>query len=283
MYTSHRKKKQILIGTIFVILVALFFVGTYYAFIKSPETCFDNKQNQNEQGVDCGGVCAMICEEQIDAQDIKVVETVFVPGGNSRFDAFVRVYNPNDTAGASSFTYKIDLKDASGKVIATRTGESYILPQEKKYIMEMNMETSSTPVSMEVAFSGSTWERFSGYQERPAINIYNKYYGLVNDGVNYGRATGLVANESPYDFRSIIVRVILRDVSGKVLAFNSTELRTMQSKEEREFFLIWPTAFPGTVEKVEMETDADIYHSGNFVRQYFPAGKNQEFTPHSAY
>lgn len=283
MYTSHRKKKRIVIGFVALLLTAAFLAGFYYMFLKSPATCFDAKQNQDEQGIDCGGTCTAVCIEKLDAQDLKVAETAFVPAGGGRYDALVRVYNPNDIAGASAFAYRIDLKDASGKVLASRSGKSYILPQERKYLMEMNLEVSGTPVSLEVVFSDSVWERFSGYQERPNINIYNKYYGLVSDGINYGKASGLVANESPYDFRSIIVRVILRDKAGKVLAFNSTELRTMRSHEEREFPLIWPAAFPGTVEKVEMETDADVYHSDNFIKQYFPAGKNQEFTPPTAY
>lgn len=283
MYTSQRKKRRVLVGAVFITLVALFFTGFYYAFIKGPETCFDNKQNQDEQGIDCGGVCAAVCVEKIEAQDISIIEKAFVPAGQGRYDALVRVYNPNDIAGASAFSYTIELKDASGRVLVSRTGKSYILPQEKKYLMEMNMETGGVPASMEATFSDATWERFSGYQERPNINIYSKYYGLVSDGINYGKASGLVANESQYDFRSIVVRVILRDKAGKVLAFNSTELRTMRSKDEREFQLIWPTAFPGVVEKTEMETDADVYHSDNFLKQYFPAGKNQEFTPPSAY
>lgn len=283
MYASQRKKKRILIGLIAASLMVSFLVGFYYAFLKSPETCFDKKQNQDEQGIDCGGVCAAACVEKIDAQDLDILEKAFVPAGEGRYDALVRVYNPNDIAGASSFVYRIELKDASGRVLSTRSGKSYILPQERKYLMEMNMETGEAPASIDVAFSDEAWERFSGYQERPNINIYNKYYGLVSDGVNYSKASGLVSNESPYDFRSITVRVILRDKAGKVLAFNSTELRTMRSKEEREFPLIWPTAFPGTVEKVEMETDADVYHSDNFLKQYFPAGKNQEFAPPAAY
>ncbi len=283
MYSSSRKKRQIVVGTVFIALVALFFTGFYYAFIKGPETCFDKKQNQDEQDIDCGGVCAAVCVEKIEAQDISIIEKAFVPGGSGRYDALVRVYNPNDMVGASSFVYTIDLKDASGKVLATRTGKSYILPQERKYIMEMGIISSVAPVSVSVLVSDVRWERFSGYQERPQINIYNKRYGLASDSINFSRASGLVSNESPFDFQSVIVRVILRDRDGSVLAFNSTELRTMKSHQEREFILPWPESFPGTVEKTEMEVDADVYHSDNFTKQYFSGGRYQEFAPPTAY
>jgi hypothetical protein len=46
-----RMVRRIIIATVFFVLNALFWTGVYYAFIKAPETCFDMKQNQNEEGV----------------------------------------------------------------------------------------------------------------------------------------------------------------------------------------------------------------------------------------
>ena len=127
------------------------------------------------------------------------------------------------------------------------------------------------------------WARFSGYQEKPSINIYQKRYNKISSGAGFSEAFGLLVNDSPYDFRSIFVRVILRDDDNKPLAFNTTEMRTVKSQEERDFRLVWPSTFLGTVEKMEMEVDADVYHSHNFVRQYLPGGKFQELAPSPAY
>ncbi len=60
-------------------------------------------------------------------------------------------------------------------------------------------------------------------------------------------------------------------------------MRTVQASEERDFRLLWPTAFPGTVTRVEMEAEADVYSTENFIRQYLPGGRFQEFTPASAF
>jgi len=40
----------------------------------------------------------------------------------------------------------------------------------------------------------------------------------------------------------------------------------------RDFRLVWPSAFPGRVENIEMIVDADVYHSENFIKQYFLRG-----------
>lgn len=278
-----RGAKRFVVASAYFVSIVLLGIGTYYAFFKAPETCSDAKQNQDEQGVDCGGVCTAVCEEKVTGENLQLTEVAFVPGGNGRYDVLGKVYNPNDVIGASSFTYMVELKDTAGKVIASRGGKSFILPQESKYVLVLNMESSVPPAAASVRVNETEWARFSGYQEKPAVNIYQKRYDKISSGAGFAEAYGLLSNESPYDFRSVIVKVILRDGEGKPLAFNMTEMRTVQSHEERDFRLVWPSAFPGTVEKVETEVDADVYHSDNFMRQYFPGGRFQEFTPPSAF
>lgn len=278
-----RVNKQWVVAFIYFTIAVFFGVGVYYVFLKPLETCFDGQQNQDEQAIDCGGVCQAVCEENVTGADLEIKEMTFVPGGNGQYDVLGKIYNPNDEIGAVSFAYTADLKDSSGKILASRSGASYILPQENKYIFELGFAAESSPSVVSFQIKEVKWARFSGYQEKPSINIYQKRYNQISSGAGFSEAYGLVSNESPYDFRSIIVKVILRDAEDKPLAFNTTEMRTVKSQEERDFRLVWPSAFPGTVEKVEMEVDADVYHSYNFVRQYLPGGKFQELTPLPAY
>ncbi len=280
---SSRELHRFIIVTIAFTLLVLLGLGVYFAFLKPQETCFDGRQNQDEQGTDCGGICANACVEKIIGVDLERKEVSFVPAGTGSYDVLGQIYNPNDVAGASSFRYVFELKGADGRVLATRSGESYILPQETKYLPAVNVAAPGTVTSVTLVISDVQWERFSGYRERPAVNIYQKRYNQISSGAGFGEAYGLLSNESPYDFRSLSVIVILRDGGGKLLALNTTEMRTVQAGEERDFRLVWPTAFPGTVERVEMTVDADVYHSENFLRQYLPGGRFQEFTPPSAF
>lgn len=278
-----RENKQKFIAIVYFIIAVLLGVGVYYAFIKPPETCFDNKQNQDEAGVDCGGVCQAVCEEKVVGADLELKEAIFAQGGSGEYDVLVKIHNPNDAIGAISFAYTVDLKSGTGETLASRSGTNYILPQENKYIFELNFTPSAAPAKVSLQINEVKWARFSGYQEKPSINIYQKRYNEISSGAGFSEAFGLVVNDSPYDFRSIIVKVILRDANDKPLAFNTTEMRTVKSQEERDFRLVWPKAFPGEVKNVEMEVDADVYHSFNFVRQYLPGGKFQELTPPPAY
>lgn len=269
---SRLFRRLVIIG-IFLSFNALLIGGIYFAFVKKPASCVDGIQNQNEQGIDCGGICTNACIEVVVGRDFETKEIAFVPGGNNRYDVMGKIFNGNDSIGAPSFRYTFQLKDASGQVLATRSGNNYILPQETKTLIEVNLESATPPASATLTMSDVSWERFTGYQEKPAINIYQKRYTPLTTGAGYSGAYGLVSNESPYDFRSLIVKVILRDSAGKPLAFNQTKQDNITAGESRDFTLIWPLPFPGTVERVDMEVDADVYHSQNFERQYFPGGQ----------
>ena len=246
-----------------------------YNILKPDPTCFDGKQNQREEGVDCGGPCQP-CEEEINAQELKVIEEAFVYGGPRKYDVMAKISNPNDQFGSPRFSYKFILKDSAGNNLAEQKGESFILPFETKYLIETNLETQSNPANLEIVITECQWERFFAYKE-PQLNIYHKRYDLISSGAVFGEAFGLLVNESEFDFNTININVILRDSSGKPLSFNSTEMRTITSHEERDFKLVWPISFPGEVQNIEMEAEADVYNSQNFIKSYLKGGEFQEY------
>jgi hypothetical protein len=265
-------------GIIIAIYISLFigFSFLMYQVFKPAPTCTDGKRNQNEAGVDCGGVCGA-CEAMLPAQDLQIGETALVYGGPQQYDVLAEIYNPNDRYGASEFVYTFLVKDAQGAAIATRSGKSFILPRETKHLIEVNLPAMSIGQSVTVDIQEVKWETFSGYRERPSLNVYSKRFDRISSGTGFGEAYGVLANESGFDFQSLIVKVILRDASGKPVALNTTEMRTVPAGERRDFRLVWPTSFPGDVERVDTEVEADVYRSDNFIRQYIPGSPLQGF------
>lgn len=269
--------KRVIIASIFLSFHALIVVGVYFVFFRVAPTCFDAKQNQNEQGIDCGGVCTNACFVKVVAEDLRVEQVSFVLGGlvgeSGQYDVVATLKNPNEVFGASAFSYVLTLKDRDGQVLVSRTGKSAILPRTEKKLMELNLETTGAPVSATLEIVEVTWERSTGYREQPKVSIYQKRYEQVTAGFGFGKAYGRLSNESPYDFRSISVYVTLYDSAGKLLALNKTRQDTIKSGESRDFELVWPTPFSGIVDRVDMEIDADVYNSENFVKQYFPGSR----------
>ncbi len=270
MKESERNKKRIII--IIVYLLLFFLAGLLFYYWLSPApTCFDGKKNQRETEVDCGGPCAA-CQEKPQTKDLVVREKHFVHGGQNKFDVIAKVFNPNNRYGAAVFSYVFVLKGGQGNVLAEKSGRGFILPAETKYIIESNLEANETPVSAEFSITNERWQEFEGY-ETLRLNVYNKRYDLISGGIGYGEAYGLLRNESVFDFNKVKINVVLRDSSGNPLAANTNEMNTVNAGEQRNFRLVWPFGFPGEVQSVEMEAEADVYDTLNFIKRYFPAQK----------
>ncbi len=264
MEKRELKRLNIIIIYIFIFLTLGFLI--YFFIFKQKPTCSDGKQNQNEKGVDCGGVC-LPCPEAIVAQDIKIKEQAFVYGGAEKFDVMAKIANPNDTYGSRSLNYVFYLKDTNGNILAERSGQEFILPAEEKYIIENNLVSAIAPSSVEFKISNPNWEKFSVY-EKPDFNIYGKKYTEMVGPNVFGEVYGVLRNNSDFDFNSLIIKVVLRDSANHPISFNKTEMRTVYAGEERDFRLIWPFKISEDIVNVEAEAEADIYDIGNFIKKY---------------
>ncbi len=265
------QKKQAVIIAIFL-AIFLLFIFMLYSWLKPVQTCSDGKQNQNEEGVDCGGVCAKKCEVKV-ITEVTVLESGFVPSGvvNS-YDVYARIANPNNVFGSSGFQYEFSLKDSAGQIIAAKKGTNYMLPGETKYVVENNLVTDQAPVSVEFVATNPTWVEFKDQYEKPQLKVVNKQYNQISSGVGFSEVLGLLKNESPFDFNLITLKIILKDSNDKVVALNSTEMRTVKSGENRDFRAVWFSRFPGEVMNVEVQAEANVFDSESFTAKNFVPG-----------
>lgn len=263
-------KRLVIILIYFIIFGAI--NATIYYTIRPDPTCSDGQKNQKEEGTDCGGPCDP-CVKKINAQDLKVDEKYFVYGSDNRFDVMAKITNPNDKYGVAKFNYEFKLIDQSGAVLSTETGESFILPKESKYIIGLNLYSSINPYTVEFSMGDLMWEEFLTYEE-PKLNIYSKDY---NEESDRNTVFGLLKNESYFDFNSLEVDIILRGRDGKPVALGKTEMRTIKSQEQRDFKLIWPYKFGNEVESVEVRAEADVFDSNNFIKEYLPKERFQDY------
>jgi len=266
---NHRSQKKLVFG---IFYFALFSMVSYLLYLpfKPLETCTDGKKNQNEVDVDCGGVCAACVVDPV-LEDIRVGETVWIPGGKgNEFDFLAKISNPNNDYGASGVSYTFVVRDASGGTLFEKTETTFLLPREEKYVVEPTVSLSSTPAEIECRIGKVKWEKFSGYKEKPALEVYNRRFERVSSGIGFGEAKGLVVNNSPFDFTDLGIIVVLRDGGNRVVAIQRTDMQTLRSGEQRDFTLKWPDPFSGDVQKVEVQTDANVYRTDTFIREYLP-------------
>ncbi len=270
------KQKRIIIIVIYLAIFLLFSLSLY-SYFKPRPSCFDGKQNQNEKGIDCGGVCTKECDI-VKAQPLIIGKTGTVPSGiEGKYDFYAYITNPNTTFGSKKFTYTLKFKNLAGEVIMTKNESGFILPMERKYLIIENINLPSQPANIDLKVDSSDWIKFNTYYKAPNIAIVNKRYKEVSNGINFAEAYGLLKNHSPYDFNSIKVKIILKDAEGKIVALNSTQMNTVNSGEQRDFKLFWPNRFNGSVSNMEAQAEVDIFSSNVFIKKFYKSRKFQQY------
>jgi hypothetical protein len=139
--TIWARRQKTKFTLLFATIIALLLGYPAYVIINStfykPPTCTDGKQNQDERGVDCGGVCDRPCVGE--TQDLEVLWSRSLSIGEGYYDFAAKINNPNAKARLDAFTYTIYIYDANGKKIYTKEKTSYADAGERFLVFEPNI------------------------------------------------------------------------------------------------------------------------------------------------
>lgn len=260
---NPRSIKRLIISVLFLFGVVVLGIALYFVIIPEP-TCLDGKRNQGEKGIDCGGPC-FPCPEQPNLENLSVVSIEWVYDRDDKYDAAVKIKNPNNLYGANKFDLKITFFSESGQQLKEQKLNSFILPGEEKYVLSQGVALNEAPADVKVEIASETWEKFDDYQ-KPDLIINSKRFDILSGGSSdYAKAWGTLINNSRYDFETITIKVVLRDDRGKLLAENSHIMNTVRAKEQRDFFANFPHQFAGSVANVEVEPEVDVFNSQNYI------------------
>lgn len=225
---SWRLKKQLIYGTFFGLL--LFFVGLiiYYSFRPQP-SCFDNQQNQGEEGVDCGGPC-LPCE--ITALNLIQEKPRLIIYPDNSLDIIAKITNPSQNYGLKKFKYKITLK--GNEVKSEVTGESFIMPLETKYLTIVNKKKPDFEIistNLEINFNKNDWTMID--PQTPKIEILN--YQINNDLLQ-----AEIINNDQRPFDNLELNFFLYDLFDNVIGVAKTYLDNINPTERQNISLTLP-------------------------------------------
>lgn len=261
---ERHQKKQIIIGSIFVGSLLLVLTGGFLLF-SGGESCLDGVQNQDEEGIDCGGVCAAECV--VTGKSLQVLWARSFQSGEGVYDLAAKIQNPNPEVGASGFDYEFKVYGAGGGLIATRSGSSYVLPGESRYVVEPVLRLDEPPSRTAFSVSNPVWAKSKiGVIE---LAVKNKEYKVSPSGaITFSEASGTAVNNSDFDFDKTEILVVLLDKRGNALAVNKTEIRALKAKEERFFKVSWFSPVAGEVAGYDMQAMTNIFLSENILKTF---------------
>lgn len=238
---STRLAKQVIYGTLYLLIAVGIFYAIYARYIRVAPSCFDNVQNQNEEGVDCGGVCAKTCTFQLENITVGDFKTFTSSPGKRTFLA--RVENQNTGFGAKSFRYEFDIYDASGTAILSFPGQSFIYDSEVKYLVLANV---AVPAVMDHAGLVITDHDWVPAAEMGIVPRFGNPLTITGDTVTSSTVTvtGIITDDDISSFNDILIVAIFYSESGFPVGASQAQLDKIAPHETKSFSVSYP-AIPG--------------------------------------
>ncbi len=221
-----------------VILLVLFFFSYNAAFNQAP-TCFDGVQNQDEHGVDCGGVCTLQCKSETRAPVVLWGRSFKV--GPQLYTAAAYVQNPNVGAGARNVGYTFQLFDDKNILIVEQQGRVDIPPVLTVPVILPNINTGNRAAAKTI-FSFTTepsWQKVSGL---PELRIGNQ-----NLSADASLLSATIQNNSPFDAKGVTVEAVLFDGSGTARAASKSVLPIIMRRGSQDVTFTWTGGIPAIV------------------------------------
>ncbi len=240
IHMSFRRARQLIYGAFFAALWYLVIAGGYYLFAKPAPTCFDNIKNQNETGVDCGGVCAKVCVPTgIRPITLLPGERVISYQTDSSHISFIaHIENPNSTYAARNFVYHILLYDDQDSLVATFSGSSFIYGGEIKYVLLPRVVLPGVRFS-KVYFTVDTpaWISSSDFRGPPKF-VVSSITPVVS--VHTITVNGELTNRDIVTFPKASIVVIFTGQYGQVAGASQTEVEDIAPNQNVPFSVIYP-------------------------------------------
>jgi len=254
---EYRKQKQIIIGLASLTVI----LGVMFLFVQlvGDSLLYSPPQERKDDTVD-----------EIVFRDPDVIFSEFFKiSDRNIYDAVAYIKNSNTEVGASSIAYEFNFLGEGGEVLRKVSGETFILPNESKYIIESAIELpaiskSSSAQSMNFSIKEVNWQRLAAFSPA-SLNIDNTVFVREND-VLANRFSGVVNNTSPYNLKNVEVHAVLYE-AGKPVAAGRTDMQDLLRETARAFQIVWPYALPADVD-IDARAESNFFKNSNFIRDY---------------
>ena len=229
-------RRQLIVIGVFAVFAFLVLGGIIYYFQPEP-TCFDNRQNQDEEGVDCGGSCAP-CSEKI--HDLTILWSMAFSVREGSYDAAALLDNQNQFLGSKKLVYAFKLYDKDNILIAVRENSTFIGAGEKFIIFEPDFAIQNRiPARAVLELREVRWE--GAEPEALPIDLLSKDI-LLADALP--RLDVRIKNLSTNSIQNLEASAIVLDSSGAVLGASRTRLDLLEGLAESHLIFTWPKQIP---------------------------------------
>ena len=250
-------KRQTFYILILILFVAVLGFLIIYPKLNKPPTCSDGKQNGQETGVDCGGICVRACLSQV--ENISVIWArafKVVPG---RYNAVAYIVNNNKNTAVRKINYKFRFADADNVYIGKREGSTFIPPSGTFAVFEPGIDIgNSIPVYVNFEFTQMPDWLLVPEEKISQLKVLVSDIKLMDETTS-PRLSATIKNNSLFTIPDVNVIAILYDASGNAISTSRTYLNQMAPLQNADINFTWPEPLPGVVVAREIIPMFDVF------------------------
>ncbi len=234
-------RRQILYVIIFILVIGAFgFLLVYPHFNKAP-TCFDQKQDGNETGIDCGGSCQLACADQVDKVAVLWARAFEVVPG--RYNAVAYLENKNNGAAVEKITYRFRFGDKDNVYIGKREGTTFIPPAGRFAGFEPAIDVGNS-VPMYTTFEFTEDPVWIQIPPQKAAELQTSVSNISLSGEDTApRLSASLMNNSLLAIPNINVIAILYGADGNAVSASKTYIGRLDAGQSAAINFTWPEPF----------------------------------------
>lgn len=254
-YTSNimdwsTKRKMGCFGVVGIVIFIITGIIAYQLFIKTTPTCFDGEQNQNEQGIDCGGICTKICSS--DTRSIVSFWSQIFQITPGVYSTVAYLENQNSSAGIEVLDYEFRIYDQEN-LLATEPirGRTFVAPNDKLVIFESPLKLGNR-IPQQVFFSiikNPTWMKVPAEFQVPQLTSGNLVWSDVETAP---KLSAEITNTSLKEYVNIPVTVIVYDEKNIAIHASQTFIDHIAGRSTSHVFFTWPAPFEKQIVRTEI-------------------------------
>ncbi len=226
-----------------VAVIALVLVATLY---KTP-SCFDGKQNQGEEGIDCGGPCPYACSPNETAPSVRFARAVSPQPG--RTDLIAYIDNSNSDAELENATYTVQFYGPNNTVVAQQSGTITIPPSTTAPLFIPDFYQSSATVSQVFLNFDSTTYKWLRTKNKPIVPIPSN---IQIENTTLPKISATLTNPTAQTLTNVTVVATVFNAANNAIAASQTVVPELAPQSSEPIIFTWNQPFQGTPARVDI-------------------------------
>jgi hypothetical protein len=238
MALAWAERRQTLYYIVGIILLVILAALAWRLFLVHTPSCYDREQNGNEKGVDCGGVCALICPNQAKTPTVLWARSFLTAPHTYTAAAYIQNNNVAEGAGTKQAHYTFQILDSKNLLIVEREGIVDIAPQQTTPVVESGIDVGTRiPAKTFFEFDDNIpmiWNKV------PEASLQSLRISKTSPYEN-NRIEATVANDSLSDAKKVTVVAVLFDTQGIARAAAKAAIPKIARKSSESVTFTWPS------------------------------------------